>query len=172
VFIKGNSIVSKIIFISAIPLLIYGLAFCGLSSLTKWQVHKYVSAEEKESAAQAALMPQVAEYVERQGLRGFQDVDRQVETRLFGSIDELTAAIPVPDCYKASETKSGNDINGMQVTIYEIDKVRPFSGRTSVLPLDFSLIDSDSQKNYWTWTYSIYEYSDGSCRFVMLIRPG
>ena len=67
-FIKGNSIVSKIIFISAIPLLIYGLAFCGLSSLTKWQVHKYVSAEEKESAAQAALMPQVAEYVERQGL--------------------------------------------------------------------------------------------------------
>ena len=135
-FIKGNSIVSKIIFISAMPLLIYGLAFCGLSSLTKWQVHKYVSAEEKESAAQAALMPQVA------------------------------------DCYKASETKSGNDINGMQVTIYEIDKVRPFSGRTSVLPLDFSLIDSDSQKNYWTWTYSIYEYSDGSCRFVMLISPG
>ena len=168
---EDAAVIRIIIIILAIPALLYGLVCCGMYSLTKWQVHDDVSYEEKAKSARSALMPQVAEYVERHGLRGFQDVDCQVETRLFGSIDELTAVIPELECYKTSATKSGNDIRGKKVTIYEIDRVRPYSGRTSVLPLDFSLIDPDSVENYCTWTYSIYEYKDGTCRFVMLIKP-
>ena len=168
---EDAAVIRVILIILAIPALLYGLVFCGMSSFTRWQVHEDVSYEEKARSARSALMPQVAEYVERHGLRGFQDVDCQVETRLFGSIDELTAVIPELECYKTSATKSGNDIKGKKVTVYEIETVRPCSGRTSVLPVDFSLVDADSQENYWIWHYSIYEYKDGSCRFVMLISP-
>ena len=165
------AVIRIIIIIIAIPALLYGLVMLGCASLYKFKVYNDSSYEEKARSANSALMPQVAEYVERHGLRGFQDVDCQVETRLFDNIDDLTAAIPSLECYKTSTTKSGNDVKGKKVTVYEIDSVRPCEGRTSVLPLDFSLVKADSQENYWTWDYSIYEYKDGSCRFVILIRP-
>ena len=168
---SGTSFIRVIVIILSVIAIFYGLIFLGLSSFTRFQVHENLSYEQKASNARAALMPDVANYVERYGLRGFQDVDCQVETVKFDSIDNLVAAIPSLECYKNSTTSDGSDIKGKKVKVYELDSVRPFNSRDSVLPLDFSPVDKNSQEQYWTWKYSIYEYKDGSCRFVMLISP-
>ena len=168
---SGTSFIRVIVIILSVLAIFYGLVFLGLSSFTRFQVHENLSYEQKASNARAALMLDVAGYVERYGLRGFQDVDCQVETVKFDSIDNLVAAIPSLECYKSSATSEGTDIKGKKAKIYEIDRVRPCEGRKSVLPLDFSHVDKNSQEEYWIWKYSIYEYKDGSCRFVMLISP-
>ena len=168
---SGTSFIRVIVIILSVLAIFYGLVFLGLSSFTRFQVHENLSYEQKASNARAALMPDVAGYVERYGLRGFQDVDCQVETVKFDSIDNLVAAIPSLECYKSSAASEGTDIKGKKAKIYEIDRVRPCEGRRSVLPLDFSHVDKNSQEEYWIWKYSIYEYKDGSCRFVMLISP-
>ena len=57
------------------------------------------------------------------------------------------------------------------IGIPEVPFIEAQNGRSSVLPLNFSLVEPDSQRNSWTWKYSIYEYKDGSCRFVILVTP-
>ena len=118
-------------------------------------------------------MPQIAQYVERYGTRGFQDVDLQIETRTFGSIDELVEAMPYLARYKDSEVISGSDIKGKGAKVREIAEVCPKYNKSYVLPLDYSIVDSDgsSGMSSWTWKYSIYEYKDGSCRLVILQIP-
>ena len=160
----------KIVIVGAFVLLGLWLLFFSFS-LASFHVCGNFTDEEKLSEAKSALMPQIAEYIERSGVRGFQDPDVQIETRSFGSIDELVAAIPSLGCYKNAETSTGRDVKGKSAKKYEIAKVCPQNGRSSVLPLNFSLVEPDSQRNSWTWKYSIYEYKDGSCRFVILVTP-
>ena len=166
-----TSFIRVIVIILGVPAIFFGLVFWGMSSLVRFHVYENLSHEQKASNARAALMPDIADYVERYGLRGFQDVDCQVETVKFDSIDNLVAAIPSLECYKRSATSDGSDIKGKKAKVYELDTVRPFNGRKSVLPLDFSYVKPDSQEEYWIWKYSIYEYKDGSCRLVVLISP-
>ena len=138
-------------------------------SLTSFHVSSNFSDERKASIAKTVLMPQIAKHIERTGVRGFQDPDFQVETKAFGSMDELVAAMPSLGSYKYSTVSTGSDVKGKSAKKYEIAKVCPSSSRASVLALDFSSV-SDSQM-YWTWEYSILEYRDGSCRFVVLQVP-
>ena len=164
----------KVLLIISIPFAAYLLVGLLLAfAFGSFHVYGNLSEEEKASLAESALMPQIAEYIERHGLRGFQDVDNQIETRTFNSIDELVTAIPCLECYKSAGTRDGCDIKGKSAKIYEIDEVRPCNGRSSVLPLDFTSVDSApySTMDDWTWKYSIYEYKDGSCRFVILQIP-
>lgn len=163
----------NVLIIIAIPVVAYILFVLTFAfTLGSFQVSGNLSDERKASLAESALMPEIAEYIERDGWRGFQDPDHQIETRVFANIDELVAAIPSLECYKDSPTSSGHDAKGKSAKIYEIDKISP-RGRSSVLPLDFSHIDSDSTSlmEDWTYTYRICEYKDGSCRFVILIVP-
>ena len=171
---KPNHYARNLFLIIAIPVGLYllvGMFF--MFSLASFHVTSNLSEERKASLAKEALMPQIAQYVERYGTRGFQDVDLQIETRTFGSIDELVEAMPYLARYKGSEVTSGSDIKGKGAKVYEIAEVCPSNSRPSVLPLDFSTIDSDgySRMSSWTWKYSIYEYKDGSCRFVILQSP-
>ena len=138
-------------------------------SLTTYHVSSNFTDERKAAIAKSVLMPQIAKHIERTGVRGFQDPDFQVETKAFGSMDELVAALPSLGSYKYSTVSTGSDVKGKSAKKYEIAKVCPSSSRASVLALDFSSV-SDSQM-YWTWEYSILEYRDGSCRFVVLQVP-
>lgn len=113
-----------------------------------------------------------ANYIERYGVRGFVDADCQIETVTFNSMNNLTSAMPFLECYKDSPVSSGKDIKGKKAKVYELDTVRLFNSRSSVLPLSFDLVEKDSEKEYWTLEYIIFEYSDGTCRFVIFICPG
>ena len=142
-------------------------------SLANFQVTTDLSDEKKASLAKEALMPQIAEYIERYGTRGFQDIDLQIETRTFKNFDELVEVMPFLGSYRNAETDSGFDVKSKSAKVYKIAEVCPRYSRPYDLPLDFSEFDSDpdSTTGYWTWKYSIYEYKDGSCRFVILVVP-
>lgn len=163
--------VAKGIIIAAIPVILIVLFFRGLFSLASFKVTGDLSEDTKVSMAEQALLPDIAEYVDRYGLRGFQDVDLQIETVKFDSIDDLVKAFPYLSSYRSAQTHTGSDFKNKKATIYEIESFKPSQDNTSSLPLDTSSIKPESQKKSWTWEYSIYEYSDGSCRFVILVKP-
>ena len=142
-------------------------------SLANFQVTTDLSDEKKASLAKEALMPQIAEYIERYGTWGFQDIDLQIETRTFKNFDELVEVMPFLGSYRNAESDSGFDVKSKSAKVYKIAKVCPRNSRSSDLPLDFSKFDSDenSLMERWTWEYSILEYKDGSCRFVILEKP-
>lgn len=166
-----SATVAKGIIIAAIPVILIVLFFRGLFSLASFKVTGDLSEDAKVSMAEQALLPDIAEYVDRYGLRGFQDVDLQIETVKFDSIDDLVKAFPYLSSYRSAQTHTGSDFKNKKATIYEIESFKPSQDKTSSLPLDTSSIKPESQKKSWTWEYSIYEYSDGSCRFVILVKP-
>lgn len=166
-----SATVAKGIIIAAIPVILIVLFFRGLFSLASFKVTGDLSEDAKVSMAEQALLPDIAEYVDRYGLRGFQDVDLQIETVKFDSIDDLVKAFPYLSSYRSAQTHTGSDFKNKKATIYEIESFKPSRDKTSSLPLDTSSIKPESQKKSWTWEYSIYEYSDGSCRFVILVKP-
>ena len=166
---KGTA--GKVIILAAIPVIIIVLFFRGLLSLTSFQVTKDLSYDAKVSQAKQALLPDIAQYVDRYGMRGFQDVDLQIETVKFDSIGELTETFPYLSSYGTVEPQSGRDVKNKKATVYEIETFKPSRDKSLSLPLDTSSIKPDSQVKNWTWEYSIYEYSDGSCRFVILVKP-
>ena len=168
---SNKETVAKVIILTAIPVILGVLFFRGLFSLASFHVTKDLSYDAKVSQAKQALLPDIAQYVDRYGLRGFQDVDLQIETVKFDSIDELVATFPYLSSYGTSETHIGNDVKNKKATVYEIETFKPSKDETSSLPLDTGSIKPDSQVKNWTWEYSIYEYSDGSCRFVILVKP-
>ena len=166
-----SATVAKGIIIAAIPVILIVLFFRGLFSLASFKVTGDLSEDAKVSMAEQALLPDIAEYVDRYGLRGFQDVDLQIETVKFDSIDDLVKACHYLSSYRSAQTHTGSDFKNKKATIYEIESFKPSQDNTSSLPLDTSSIKPESQKKSWTWEYSIYEYSDGSCRFVILVKP-
>ena len=161
----------KVIILIAIPVIVVVLFFRGLYSLASFHVTKDLSYDAKVSMAEQALLPDIAQYVEHYGLRGFQDVDLQIETVKFDSKSELIETFPYLSSYGTVEPHSGRDVKDKKVTVYEIESFKPSRDKSSALPLDTSSIKPDSQNKNWTWEYSIYEYSDGSCRFVILVKP-
>ena len=166
-----SATVAKGIIIAAIPVILIVLFFRGLFSLASFKVTGDLSEDAKVSMAEQALLPDIAEYVDRYGLRGFQDVDLQIETVKFDSIDDLVKACPYLSSYRSAQTHTGSDFKNKKATVYEIESFKPSQDNTSSLPLDTSSIKPESQRKNWTWEYSIYEYSDGSCRFVILVKP-
>ncbi|MDO4421422.1 MAG: hypothetical protein Q4C15_05160 [Eubacteriales bacterium] len=166
-----SATVAKGIIIAAIPVILIVLFFRGLFSLASFKVTGNLSEDAKVSMAEQALLPDIAEYVDRYGLRGFQDVDLQIETVKFDSIDDLVKAFPYLSSYRSAQTHTGSDFKNKKVTIYEIESFKPSQDNTSSLPLDTSSIKPESQKKNRTWEYSIYEYSNGSCGFVILVMP-
>ena len=166
-----SATVAKGIIIAAIPVILIVLFFRGLFSLAGFKVTGDLSDDAKVSQAEQALLPDIAEYVDRYGLRGFQDVDLQIETVKFDSIDDLVNAFPYLSSYRSAQTHTGSDVKNKKATIYEIESFKPSQDNKSSLPLDTSSIKPESQRKNWTWEYSIYEYSDGSCRFVILVKP-
>ena len=168
---SSKETVGKVIIFIAIPVIVVVLFFRGLYSLASFHVTKDLSYDAKVSQAKQALLPDIAQYVDRYGLRGFQDVDLQIETVKFDSKSELIKTFPYLSSYGTVEPKSGRDVKDKKVTVYEIESFKPSRDKSSSLPLDTSSIKPDSQVKNWTWEYSIYEYSDGSCRFVILVKP-
>ena len=136
---SNKETVAKGIIIAAIPVILIVLFFRGLFSLAGFKVTKDLSDDAKVSQAEQALLPDIAEYVDRYG--------------------------------KSAQTHTGSDVKNKKATIYEIESFKPFQDNKSSLPLDTSSIKPESQRKNWTWEYSIYEYSDGSCRFVILVKP-
>ena len=68
--------------------------------VAKWNYFEDFTAEQREYYAQLVALPEIADFIERYGTNGFQDVYGKLETRTFSTLDELCAVMS-PDMQKA-----------------------------------------------------------------------
>ncbi|MBP1568178.1 MAG: hypothetical protein J6U36_06000 [Oscillospiraceae bacterium] len=143
----------------------------AFAPITTFQWHGNLSSEDRASLAEQALMPRIADYVERYGTRGFQDVDLQIETVKFSSMEEMAEKLDLGKAIDDLNVTKGSDKNGKNDATYELGTVSVSDGNQSKVMADTSLISTYSDERNWTWHYSIHQYKDGSCRFIVLISP-
>ena len=165
----------------------------GLHSLLSFHVHTNLSPDTKSKMASLARRPGIASYIERYGDRGPMDIDYQIETRTFPNLSALANSISpvepvseelaielgltpsvssqsasavtgIENAVSQATPRTGTDLNGKKAKIYKIDYYCPASEP------DFDPDGPYNQENYWSWTYSVYEYSDGTCRFVVNVQ--
>lgn len=157
-----------IIIISAV--LLFGVYFLAMASMVSRKVRTNLSEEDKKSFAEFALMPRLADSIESYGVRGPMDPDYQIETCKYGSKEELFKAIPqVKSKMRSTEDETDYDLKSKKVKIYNLETLYPSDSKSSSFA-DCSLIDEDSMEKYYTWEYKVYEYNDGSYRFVIYIH--
>ena len=183
------------LFIVLYAVVIPCLFYYGLYSLTKFRVRKDLSPETKHQMATLAKCSGMEDYIERYGERGPMDIDYQIETCSFESLTDLSNAIageskttavdaeidkilfgssssgnqsaPVPleswiiRGFSKATPRNGRDLKGKKVKIYEVDSYSPQNDKT------YQTDGSYQQEYYWDWTYSVYEYRDGTYRFVV-----
>ncbi len=165
-----NKAVPMVLVVLAVIAAPYLFAYIFFLPVTTYQWNRNLSSEERVSLAEEALKPQIADYVERCGTRGFQDVELRIETVKFSSKEEMAEKISLGTALDGLPV-NGSDMKSKKEGEYEIEAFRPYDGVNSKVGADTSLIGSDSLKEYWTWHYSIHEYRDGSCRFIVLVMP-
>ena len=171
------------------------LFFYGVYSLTKFHVHTNLSESTKNNMADFAKKPGIAPYIERYGDRGPMDIDYQIETCSFASLgalcnavndrvetvdyeidillgEEHTSGVKSPSAPAPSKIeqavlngtpRDGRDLMGKKVKVYTIESYSPMNDKT------YQTDASYSQEYYWDWSYSVFEYPDGTYRYVVNI---
>lgn len=191
---KAFNPVPLVIVLSA--LLTASLFIFWLYSMISFHVHTNLSQETKADMERLARCPGISGYIERYGDRGPMDIDYQIETCTFPSLAALSGSINI--CQEATaieaaidealarsssgqsssttgasliertiskvSPRKGRDLKGKTATIYEIDHYCPASEP------NYRPGDSYKQEDYWSWTYSVYEYKDGTYRFVVNVQ--
>ena len=169
-------------------LLTIGLIFLCLFSMSNFRVYTDLSEAQKRDLGNMAHEGRMIPYIERYGERGPLDIDYQIETYAFASLDDLletfahriqtvdveidkvpgiTSSGDTPSTGKTTVTydthiedavrngtpRNGTDVTGKKVKVYEIS----YPDRNG----------SDSDENDWSCDYSVFEYPDGTYRYVV-----
>ena len=181
-----NPVPFTVIFLALMVAFIFIYA---IHSLLSFHVHTNLSPETKAEMASLAKRPGISAYIERYGDRGPMDIDYQIETCTFPSLAAVGSSIHVEavneEIYKvlgessgsSSTTKTwieaavsqatprtGKDLKGKKAKVYQVDYYCPASEP------DYESDGSYNQEDYWEWTYSVYEYPDGTYRFVVNVQ--
>ena len=185
-----------------VPLIIVSAAVIVLAvfifaiySLTNFRVYTNLSDSKKKDLASIGNAPQIADYIERYGERGPLDINYQIETCTFASLDDLDSAVtgvneavnnainavlddttdpetnqvvtPSPSKIEQAvlngTTTNARDLKGKKVKAYLIESYSPSTDKKTT-------VESSSQEYYWNWTYSVYEYPDGTYRYVINVQ--
>lgn len=158
----------------------------GIHSIISFHVHTDLSPEKKAQMASFAKCSSMAGYIERYGDRGPMDIDYQIETCTFPSLEALDSAVHATNelkqltddgSWEVADTRSwildpmaeakpttGWDLKGKKAKVYQVDYYCPASEPGYVSD------GSYNQEDYWEWTYSVYEYPDGTYRFVVNVQ--
>ena len=149
--------------------LIYGTFYLHFRRQMTWTVKEFTTAESREDYARRALMPGIADILERYGRRGMRDSEDMLESRAFSSLDEMIEALPkgcedaVRKTIKNAEPKESKDITGKSVTMYGVMYQLPQAKRG----------DLDNKYEYYFYgvrmSHYILEYEDGTYRFAVSI---
>ncbi len=161
----------------------------GIHSIISFHVHTDLSPEKKAQMASFAKCSSMAGYIERYGDRGPMDIDYQIETCTFPSLAAVGSSIHVEAVNEeidkvlgessgsSSTTKTwieaavsqatprtGTDLKGKKAKIYQVGYYCPASEP------GYESDGTYNQEDYWQWTYSVYEYPDGTYRFVVNVQ--
>ncbi len=165
----------------------------GLHSMLSFHVHTNLSPDTKSKMASLARRPGIASYIERYGDRGPMDIDYQIETRTFPNLSALANSISpvepvseelaielgltpsvsnqsaatvtgIENAVSQATPRTGTDLKGKKAKIYKIDYYCPASEP------GYESDGTYNQEDYWQWTYSVYEYPDGTYRYVVNVQ--
>ena len=163
---KGLIIVFSIILAN---ILMIGTFYLHFQRQMTWTVREFTTNEEKADYACRALMPGIADILERYGRRGMRDSEDMLESRAFTSLDEMIESLPkgcedaVRNTMKDAEPKQSKDITGKSVTMYGVMYQLPMAKRE----------DLDKKYEYYFYgvhmSHYILEYEDGTYRFAVSI---
>ena len=163
---KGPIIAISIILVH---ILIYGTFYLHFRRQMTWTVKEFTTSESREDYACRALMPGIADILERYGRRGLRDSEDMLESRAFNSLDELVKALPkgfedaIRKTVKDAKPVQSKDITGKSVTMYGVMYQLPMAGKE----------DLDKKYEYYFYgvrmSHYILEYEDGTYRFAVSI---
>ena len=136
---------------------------------TNWTIHDPMSDEGKELYSNAVLLPGLSACFERYADKGVRDSDYMVETYSYQSVSEMCDALPkgcnegIKAALDEGVYENAEDIYGTPVKRYQINTGLP-------------LIDQEAVIEKYRYAYAgafiyyyVLEYSDGTCRFAVLI---
>ena len=90
-FIIGFSIFFGIFALFAAVIILF---YIHLSNSMKWSVHDPMTAEQQVKLSSMALIPAVADQLERYGDRGLRDSEYMAESYLYDDVDDMIASLP------------------------------------------------------------------------------
>ena len=137
---------------------------------TNWKIHDPMSDSEKALYSSAALMPELAGCFERYASKGVRDGDYMIETCRYANIDEMYAALPegcdagIGQALTGATPEAAEDIVGIPVSRYTIEGELPIAERED-LPEKYRYSYIGAFLHYY-----VLQYSDGSCRFAVLVQ--
>ncbi len=160
----------KIIIVFAIVLflaaVLTGAFILHLNKQMKWDIHEPMDAAEQEDFSYRALLPQTAGIWERYGERGLRDAEYMLESRMFGSPDEMYNALPadyaegIDESLKNVTSETSTDLYGNTVERIQIQYL-PIATKDE-LPKKYE---------YYTYgcfiKYYILDYGNGCYRIAV-----
>ena len=160
-FIIGFSIFFGIFALFAAVIILF---YIHLSNSMKWSVHDPMTAEQQVKLSSMALIPAVADQLERYGDMGLRDSEYMAESYLYDDVDDMIASLPegyapyVEYALKGSYEQA-EDIMGNKVSRYQFYDI-PQATREEL---------GDKYEYYFYGAfhhYYILEYPDGTYRFA------
>jgi hypothetical protein len=156
-----------IIFISAIIVGLTTAWFIHLNNALNWDIHETMTAEEKTDFSCKALLPSIADCLERYGDKGLRDSEYMVESCLFSNKEEFIEGLPKSFSASIEKTlnegvpESATDLKGVSVERYAVMYELPVATKDEL----------DAKYEYYTYgcfiNYYILKYEDGSFRFAV-----
>lgn len=152
--------------IASVVVSIWAFWLISIGRALSWDVHENLTAEQKIDYSKRAMMPELADCVERYGVRGLMDAEYMIETYRYDSVDAMCDALPegsregIEGTLANATPTDSKDIKGKRVKLYHIEYGLP------LLPED------QVEEKYYVYTYNafqhyyIYEYGDGTYRFA------
>lgn len=137
--------------------------------MDKWDVHNTLTDHERESLSYRVLMPEAADSFVSYGARGFRDPEYQVETAVYGSVEDLCNAMPestrdgIKNAVANSDPKEGEDIRYGKVTLYEVTEGVPMITEDEVID-EYKALSIGCFREYY-----VIGYPDGTFRFVAIL---
>ena len=159
------SFVKKIVIIISVLFALYVVFWLlFIYAITAWHIRK-ITPENMGEYAEYAFLPGIENALERFATRGMQDVESQLETHAYKSLDKLCEALPegcrqaVRDAVENSSPVSEKDVKGKKAEAYLITG-----------DLSASRDEADEASRFESRKYYVFKYKNGSYRFVIQNR--
>ena len=170
---KKNGTVNKVIIFALIAVIAIGIPvsfFLHLKNQMKWSPVNDLSEAKRTRYASLCLIPGFENNIEKVYIRGLRDADYRVETKNYGSIEELYAILPFKDKESSKEAQKAlaeaEEKDLEKADLGNVSKVY----RADILPL--TKTDKDGKElleSYYRHEYYVVCDGDGY-RFVFIVH--
>lgn len=149
--------------------LLNGYLFLNAYNQMKWSPVKRFEREDRERLAGYVMMPGIGDSLEKASSRGLRDAEYKIETKSFGTLEELYAILPFKDEAAMKEAIAELEKNEAEPPekLGLKDYIKVY--RADILPVtDTDKDGSKSAAYYYTHEYYVVQDNSGY-RFVFFV---